>query len=172
MKIIGSFALLLTLAACSSGGASMSLRPEGATQIGDQRISFSRAPSKDENGLTPLFFSFMSAKPRKSGVTDTHWQAEAARHGISVDEVKSILGNDVYASKRGGVARCTVGAIREGLCGERDFLSVAKRVQLAQQALQAGSGCRWTGFDPAYHASMSGPLGASETTLWVKADCR
>jgi len=119
-----------------------------------------------------LGFHHAAAKPRKSGVTDAHWQAEAARHGIPVDEVKSILGNDVYASKRGGVARCTVGAIREGLCGERGFLPVAKRAQLAQQALQAGSGCRWTRYDPAYHASMSGTLGASETTLWVKADCR
>ncbi len=172
MKIIGGFALLLTLAACSSDGTSMSLRPEGATQIGDQRVSFSRVTSNDENGLTPLFFSFTSTKPRKSGVTEAHWQAEAARHGISVDEVKSMLGNDVYANKGGRVARCTIGAIREGLCGERDFLPLAKRAQLAQQALQAGDGCRWTGFDSAYHAIMSGPLGAGETTLWVKADCR
>ncbi|WP_323716000.1 hypothetical protein [Paracoccus aminovorans] len=171
MKIVGSLVVLLTLAACGSGGTSMSLRPVGVTQIGDQRVSFSRVTSKDENGLTPLFFSFVSTKPRRNGVTEANWQAEAARQGLSVDEVKSNFGDNVYAGKWGGVAPCTVGAIREGLCGERNFLPLMKRAELAKQALQAGNGCRWTGFDPAYHASMSGPLGAGETTLWVKADC-
>lgn len=172
MKIICTFALLLALAACGSGGTSMSLKPEGSAQIGDQRVSFSRVTSsKDASGLTPLFFSFTSTKPRSTGVTEAHWQRESARQGISVDSIKSNMGKNAYPTQSGGVAPCIMIAIRQGLCGA-PILPLTKRAQLAEQALQASTRCRWTGFDPAYHVKTSSRMGAGDATLWVKADCR
>ncbi len=166
-------ALFLTSCGTTSGS---SPKLGGDAKIDNYSVRWSAVPAlrnRVPQGQTPLIFQFSSLGPSSgNGVTEQDWEREAKKRGMSVGDVKSVLfGGSAYKGPDGELRVCTISAIQRGLCGQSLGLSIAERAAYAQRILAQNSKCRWTGFDPNYHALTAFNLGAEDFTLHVAAEC-
>ncbi|MBM1310567.1 hypothetical protein JQT66_10345 [Sulfitobacter mediterraneus] len=166
-------ALFLTNCGATSGSSS---KLGGDAKVDNYSVRWSAVPAlqnRVQQGQTPLVFQFSSLGPSSSnGVTEQDWEREAKKRGMGVSDVKSVLfGGSAYKGPDGELRVCTISAIQRGLCGKKLGLSIAKRAEYAQRILAQNGKCRWTGFDPNYHARTAFSLGAEDFTLHVAAEC-
>jgi len=144
-------------------------------EISGQKINYgqvSGSKSFAPNGLTPVLFTFSQTESiRVNGATEADFQKEAGLRGVSVEMVRSILGNDPYIGPDGRMRSCIILAIEKGLCKGPRALPISERVTLAKRALAQDADCSWRGFDPAFNRQMSSRAGASGYTLWIAAAC-
>jgi hypothetical protein len=166
----------LLLAALAAAPALAETKASGKAVAGDVAVSWVTMGGKVARsagvarGQSLILFSF-DPKAAGSSVGQAAWEAEAARHGVSVATLKQILGPSVYVTGDGRLASCTMGAIAKGLCGDHVALSVESRARIAEAVLDQSGKCRWTGFDPGLHSRLAQMNGAASATLWVAADC-
>jgi hypothetical protein len=166
----------LLLAALAAAPALAETKASGKAVAGDVAVSWVTMNGKVARsagvaqGQSLILFSF---DPQAAGasVSEAAWEAEAARHGVSVATLKQILGPSVHVTGDGRLAPCTMGAIAKGLCGDHVTLSVESRATIAEAVLEQSGKCRWTGFDPGLHSRLAQINGAASATLWVAADC-
>ncbi|MEM1224023.1 MAG: hypothetical protein AAGH40_14840 [Verrucomicrobiota bacterium] len=170
-RSVGLILISLTLVAC--GVSSSSDQFKGEAVIGLHKVIWNTVLKTDDPVTqTPLLFEFASTVRSEHGVTEANWEAEAKLQDLPVEVVKlQFEAKDIYPSEMGGVALCTVMAIREGFCEEIEILTLKQKVSKARQALFTNEPCNWIGFDPTFDTLNSDRAGAKEFTLWVKADC-
>jgi hypothetical protein len=160
-----------------SQAASADIQASGRATLGGAPVTWSTASAKLARSIgveAPLSLVMFTFSPMVAGnsVSEEQWAKEAGRQGTDIATIKLILGPDVYVTKEGDLASCTMVAIDEGLCGKARTLTVAQRAAAAQSILEQSRRCRWIGFDEGLNATASRAAGAEAFTLWVAADCR
>lgn len=173
-KILLTLGAIGLIAACDTPSGAGASRNQAV--IGAYNVQWMQGPElglSPGDTLTPLMFIFsVAGAGAASNVSESDWQREASLLGTDVFTLKNvILAGPVYLAANGRVASCTEAAINQGLCGPQLNLSVPERAAMAAQALAAGGGCRWVGFDPVYNQAVSNNAGAASQTLHVRADC-
>ena len=162
------------IAGCGPSGHGS--KPGGNAVSGNYSVkwgAFRQMQSRVPKGLTPLFFSFnATGATDANGVTQADWERRAARSGMSVSDLKTVVfGGSAYKGPDGELRVCTISAIQRGLCGKKLGLSVEQRAEIAKSIINQSSVCRWVGFDPGYNRLTSYQLGAEDFTLHVAVDC-
>lgn len=167
-----SCAILALAVVFAFSGAAQARALKGQAVVGKYAVGWGELGKQPARGPKTLLFFFAWKDPTVSGgVSEADWQKEAARQKMSVADLKSIMGSDVYRSARGGVAICTMGAVKKGLCGKKLGLSEKARAEMAAAVLAKDGRCASTGFDPVYHRQVGAALGAIDDILVLRAEC-
>lgn len=168
-----SWAVLALAIVLGVSGAAQARALKGQAVVGKYAVAWGEFGKQPAGGSKTLLFFFAWKDPSVgTGVSEADWQKEAARQKVSVADLKSALGGDVYRPAGGGVAICTMNAVKKGLCGKKLGLSEKARAEMAAAVLAKDGRCATSGFDAAYHRQMGAALGALDNILVLRATCR
>ncbi len=167
--ILGAFVVSLLAAAAPAQARGL----KGQAAVGAFQVGWGEYGKQPKGPEKTLLFVFSHKDPSvASGVSEADWAQEAKRQMVDVATLKSVLGRDVYRPAQGGVAICTMGAVKKGLCGKKLGLSERARAEMAGAILAKDGRCAAQGFDAAYHRAMAQALGAVDNILVLRATCR
>lgn len=172
MRVLAG-AVLAVVGFLAFSAAAQARALKGQAVAGDYVIAWSEMGKQPARGAKTLLFFFSWKDPAAAaGVSEADWAQEAKRQNVDVKTLKSVLGREVYRPARGGVAICTMGAVKQGLCGKKLGLSEKARAAMAAAVLAKDGRCAATGFDAVYHRQMAAALGAVDNIFVLRAECR